>query len=111
MTIPTIPKYILLGNSLEQYLLAALIFVVSYILLPIIWNRLVKYLVFAAENLLPSMKDLLDTQLQKFNKKIFLLIAVYLALFSLSIQADVLQTVKGIIFALVGVQMRRMWYV
>jgi small-conductance mechanosensitive channel len=92
------------NNSLLSYLFALLVVVLAYVVLPLVWGRLTTYLVFVVNSAAPGSASLLKEQFGKFNRKVFLIIAVYIGAMTLNLPGIVMVTLKGVVFALIGVQ-------
>lgn len=92
------------NNTLLEYIFAILVAVVAFALLPIVWILFKKYLTGVVGAIKPDIKELLATQLNKFNLKIFLIAAIYVGAMTLNLPENIFTVFKGILFALVGIQ-------
>lgn len=92
------------NNNLLQYLFAVLVAAISFAVLPIIWILIKKYLTGIVNAVKPDIKELLAAQLNKFNLKIFLIAAMYIGACTLNLPENIFLVFKGILFALVGIQ-------
>lgn len=92
------------GNSLLQYIFAILVSIIAFIIIPIVWKIFTKYLSNFVATVKPDIKDLLATQLSKFNYKIFVIAAIYVGALTLNLPTNIFIAIKGVFLALVGIQ-------
>jgi small-conductance mechanosensitive channel len=91
-------------NTLMQYFFAFVVAFLVFIFLPVLWAWFAKYLSMATEKTMPDFSVLVKDQLKKINKKIFLIIAIYLGILTLTLPSYITLTLKGIVYALIGIQ-------
>lgn len=91
-------------NTLMQYFFAFMVAFLAFIFLPVIWRLFAKYLSAITEKTLPDFSVLVNDQLKKFNIKIFLIIALYFGILTLTLPGYITTTLKGIVYALIGIQ-------
>lgn len=92
------------GNTILQYSFALITIFLAYIFLPIFWAIVVRYFQTFTDTVLPSLSETIRAQLSKFNKKIFLIVAVYIGCLTINLPESFTSTLKGLVIALLAIQ-------
>ena len=92
------------NNTLLEYVFAIFTTAIVFVIIPILWSLFKKYLTSIVGVTKPDMKELFVSQINKFNTKIFLIAAIYIGATTLNLPPNIFLVIKGILFALVGIQ-------
>jgi hypothetical protein len=91
-------------NSVGRILVALVLGVIGYFVIPKIWNRIVASIGLVAQRSALTFDDLLVVQLRKINPKIFSLLAILLGLSVLHLPGNTYELAAGVVSAVLALQ-------
>lgn len=92
------------GNSVARVIIAVVVALIAYVVVPVVWRRAIAWLAAAAAKTETGIDDLLVAQAQKVNPKVFILVALYIGALVLVLPTSFMGLFGGVVMAVVAIQ-------